>query len=108
ALFGDRVSHALARRNESDELAVLLMDLDDFKTLNDSLGHAAGDQALVAVSERLRACLRPEDTIARLGGDEFVVLLEQADPGIVGGLAGSLLEALHVPFQIDAKQVHLE
>jgi diguanylate cyclase (GGDEF)-like protein/PAS domain S-box-containing protein len=108
ALFGDRVSHALARRNESDELAVLLMDLDDFKTLNDSLGHAAGDQALVAVSERLRACLRPEDTIARLGGDEFVVLLEQADPGIVGGLAGSLLEALHVPFQIDEKQVHLE
>jgi GGDEF domain-containing protein len=77
ALFGDRVTHALARRRPTSErAAVLFIDLDDFKLVNDSLGHAAGDVLLTAVAERIRACLRPQDTAARLGGDEFAVLFE--------------------------------
>ena len=105
--FVDRVSLALAHQREDDELALVLIDLDDFTAVNDSLGHGAGDQALVAVSERLRACVRPNDTIARLHGDEFAVLLEQADPTIVGRITGSLLETLRVPFQIDGERVQL-
>ena len=79
-LFSERVSHALqlTRRNGS-QLAVMFLDLDDFKNVNDSLGHAAGDEMLREVSGRLRLQCRPEDTIARLGGDEFGVLIEGVD-----------------------------
>ena len=89
-------------------LAVLLLDLDDFKTLNDSLGHAAGDRALILVGERLRAHIRPEDTVARLGGDEFVLLLEDSEPEACARIANRLLAALRVPFEIANRQVHLE
>jgi GGDEF domain-containing protein len=76
-LFLDRVEHALARQGRHRErLAVMLIDLDDFKMVNDTRGHAAGDALLVAVSERLQGTVRPEDTCARLGGDEFAVLVE--------------------------------
>ena len=77
ALFQDRLSHALTRRSEdASTVAVLFLDLDDFKTVNDSLGHDAGDEVLTEVADRLRECLRSGDTPARLGGDEFAVLLE--------------------------------
>src|SRR5688500_11864903 len=79
ALFLDRLTHALARaRRGSVPLAVLFLDLDDFKAVNDSLGHPAGDELLVAVAGRIRMSVRDSDTAARMGGDEFAILLEEA------------------------------
>ena len=74
SLFINRVKDALAA--DTAEVAVLFIDLDDFKTFNDSLGHSAGDELLMAVAERLRQCVRPSDVIARLGGDEFAVMVQ--------------------------------
>ena len=106
-LFHDRVSHALARaQRHPGKLAVLFIDLDGFKDVNDSLGHAAGDHLLVDVAERLRACIRAGDTAARLGGDEFAILLEDltaADQAV--RLADRLMEALAAPFQIRGKDL---
>ena len=80
ALFSERISHAIERGTRRRNLfAILFIDLDDFKTVNDSLGHAAGDELLVAVADRIRAVIRPEDTCARLGGDEFAVMIESID-----------------------------
>jgi len=106
SLFTDRVSHALARRvREPGRIAVLFLDVDDFKTVNDSLGHAAGDELLVAVAKRIDGCLRGGDTAARLGGDEFAVLLEDVDdPAEAAGVADRVLEALRPPFDIDGKR----
>ncbi len=106
ALFIDRVQHALARRG-SVALAVLFLDLDDFKTINDSLGHAAGDHVLQAVAERFRGALRPEDTVCRLGGDEFAILLETNDAALFGIVAERLTDALCSPFEVAGKQVHI-
>jgi diguanylate cyclase (GGDEF)-like protein/PAS domain S-box-containing protein len=107
ALFVDRVGHALSRRDNPNATGVLFMDLDDFKTINDSLGHAAGDELLQAVAQRLRGNLRLEDTVARLGGDEFAVLVEDADVDTVVQVGSRLLEALRAPFEIGGKQVHV-
>ncbi len=74
-LFAERVSAALERDREN--VSVIFIDIDDFKTINDTLGHAAGDELLIAISRRLRDCLRPSDTLARLGGDEFAIMLER-------------------------------
>lgn len=80
SLFRDRVDHALTRiERTGGAVAVLFIDLDDFKTVNDSLGHLVGDELLVAMSERLLTCLRSNDTAARLGGDEFAVLIEDIE-----------------------------
>jgi diguanylate cyclase (GGDEF)-like protein len=87
---------------------VLFVDLDDFKTVNDSLGHDAGDRLLSAVGERLRACVRAGDTVARLGGDEFAILLEGPDAERDGpSLAQRVLAAFEVPFSIADRSLHM-
>ena len=99
ALFLDRVEHALARgRRDEEPATVMFLDLDDFKNVNDSLGHEAGDQLLMTVGARLRSCLRPADTIARLGGDEFAVLLESTSAEVATPLAWRVLEVVGEPY----------
>src|SRR5262249_2791549 len=77
-LFMDRLEHSLrrARRRRRHDFAVLFLDVDHFKKLNDRFGHLAGDELLKSIGQRLVACLRPDDTVARLGGDEFIILLD--------------------------------
>jgi diguanylate cyclase (GGDEF)-like protein/PAS domain S-box-containing protein len=106
-LFGDRVTHALERQaRDHNPVAVLFMDLDDFKTINDSLGHAAGDLVLAEVGERIRNTLRGPDTAARLGGDEFAVLLEDGGGGVeAADVAERLIQALDAPFNLEGKEV---
>ena len=109
ALFRNRVEHALTRmRRQRKPIAVLLLDLDGFKTVNDSLGHAFGDQLLVAVANRLRDHLRPSDTACRLGGDEFAILAEDLADGLDAEVvAERILEALKIPFIVEAKELVL-
>ncbi|HEY0582447.1 MAG TPA: EAL domain-containing protein, partial [Chloroflexota bacterium] len=105
ALFAERLEHAMVRPMEGS-VAVLFLDLDNFKAVNDTLGHAAGDALLVSATERLLQCVRREDTIARLGGDEFTVLLEDMrDPSDAARMAERIGEALRTPFEIDGQQV---
>jgi diguanylate cyclase (GGDEF)-like protein len=107
ALFADRLDHALARTNRREEsVAVLFLDLDEFKLVNDSFGHEAGDQLLMAVAQRLQSCLRPEDTVARLGGDEFTILLEDINDARYATLvAERVAESLGTPFVLQGQQV---
>jgi diguanylate cyclase (GGDEF)-like protein/PAS domain S-box-containing protein len=106
ALFQDRVAHALDRhRRDSDSISVLFIDLDDFKTVNDSLGHACGDQLLRECGERLRGCLRPADTPARFGGDEFAILLEDSDGTSHVEIADRIMRAFEPPFLLEDKEV---
>jgi diguanylate cyclase (GGDEF)-like protein len=106
-LFQDRVSHALTRtQRRPAQLAILFIDLDNFKDVNDSLGHAAGDHVLTIMAERVRACIRPGDTAARLGGDEFAILLEDIKgEGEAASVADRLLQALLVPFAVRNKEL---
>jgi diguanylate cyclase (GGDEF)-like protein/PAS domain S-box-containing protein len=102
-LFMDRVGHRLhgSTREPSPRCAVLFLDLDGFKQVNDQLSHAVGDRLLIGVAERLRATLRPGDTVARLGGDEFTLLLDRiADPADAVEIAERLLSALQQPFPV--------
>lgn len=107
ALFRDRVEEALqGGRPGCEGVGVIFLDLDDFKVINDSLGHEAGDRLLMAVAERLRACLRPGDVAARLGGDEFAILLHDAaqHDGAVA-VAGRIVDRLRLPFLLPGKEV---
>lgn len=101
-LLMDRARQAVARLDRSDGvLAMLFIDLDKFKAVNDNLGHDAGDRLLVSVSERLAELMRDSDTIARLGGDEFVILAEEIESeGEAMALAGRVLDALEQPFAL--------
>ncbi len=100
-LFIDRLSHALVRRSRATNgLAVLFVDLDDFKDVNDSLGHAVGDRLLRLVASRLRGVLRAEDSAGRLGGDEFAFLIEDATPARADRVAERILAALAAPFEL--------
>ena len=105
ALFNDRVEHALGRRIGAGTPVVLLLDLDRFKLVNDSLGHAVGDEMLVEVARRLEGAVRLGDTVARLGGDEFAVLLEDCAEGRAEHHAARLLDALGAPMVIGGQHV---
>ena len=106
-LLLDRIGHAMAHcRRESTEMAVILMDLDNFKEVNDSLGHAAGDQLLIVVAERLRSVLRADETVARLGGDEFAILVENHSTALEAAhAAGRILQELSEPIILGATEV---
>jgi diguanylate cyclase (GGDEF)-like protein len=107
ALFMDRLERALARADRRDRaVAVLFLDLDNFKVVNDSLGHLAGDRLLVAAAKRLSVCLRRNDTLARFGGDEFTILLEDVrDIHEVTLVAKRIQGALRTPFVVNERTV---
>ncbi len=107
ALFLDRLDHAMAvAAREERTVAVAFLDLDGFKAVNDSLGHAAGDLLLCRVAERLKGVLRESDTLARLGGDEFAVLVEHgAENGGIAVVAGTMVAALDAPFPLEDRTV---
>jgi diguanylate cyclase (GGDEF)-like protein len=104
-LFTDKVRETLKR--DEGQVAVLFIDLDDFKTVNDSLGHSAGDELLISVASRLRSCLRPEDVIARLGGDEFAVMVEDLGDAEEAATVVSrrIMEAFGMPLGVGAESV---
>lgn len=107
-LFHDRVEHALARltRRDGAAMAVLFLDLDDFKATNDTFGHTRGDALLALVAERLRSVVRPGDTAARLGGDEFALLLEEvASPAEALAVARRAVDAVAAPLEIAGQPV---
>ncbi len=103
-LFRGRLERALAGP-PSAPIGCMLLDLDDFKRVNDTLGHAAGDALLRGVSRRVQSCLRPVDTLARLSGDEFGLLVVGLDPPGLERVAGRVLEALAAPMQVDGREV---
>jgi Amt family ammonium transporter len=110
ALFRDRLTVALKRslRRREQNCGALLLDLDRFKEINDALGHAAGDELLVAVAERLRAILRPEDSASRLGGDEFAILIENVQAkSDLEDVAGRILRKMDEPFEVFGSMVRV-
>jgi diguanylate cyclase (GGDEF)-like protein len=109
ALFLDRLAHCLLRvkrQPNNGSLAVLLLDLDNFKIINDSMGHSVGDALLIQVANRVRSCVRETDTVARLGGDEFIILFENVEQLItINHIATKILHAIAKPFIIDNKPI---
>jgi diguanylate cyclase (GGDEF)-like protein len=109
ALFSERVNATVERRAVDGRTSlVLFLDLDDFKTVNDSLGHSSGDQVLVGIAERLRATLRPHEFAARLGGDEFAILLEASERRAGDDLASRLLAAFRAPFVAEGRELAVQ
>jgi diguanylate cyclase (GGDEF)-like protein/PAS domain S-box-containing protein len=108
-LLNDRITQAISlSRRHGKHLAVLFLDLDGFKYINDALGHEIGDKVLKLVAQRLVGCVRASDTVSRHGGDEFVILLsEVADPGDAAFIAEKILAALAMPYAISERNVHL-
>lgn len=108
-LLQDRIEHALAQaRRAQERVAVLFLDLDDFKHVNDSLGHQTGDRLLQMVSDRLRFCLREGDNVGRLGGDEFVICLPlPVDERHTSLVAEKILEAMRAPLLVDDQELHV-
>ena len=109
-LFRDRLEHAIAMQKAGDPgdaatFAVLLLDLDQFKAINDTLGHHAGDQLLQQVARRLEASVRPADLVARMSGDEFNVLLESVDAATAAARVQQIAAALAAPYPLDARTV---
>jgi diguanylate cyclase (GGDEF)-like protein/PAS domain S-box-containing protein len=109
SVFLDRVTHALARRTRGGaSLAVLFVDLDNFKLVNDTLGHVEGDRVLVSAADRLLACVRTEDTVARFGGDEFAVLIEEASTSqALEEVAQRVVAAFLPPFDLRGKETRV-
>lgn len=106
-LLAERLGDALAlpHRRSSDTVSLLMLDLDGFKTVNDVLGHGAGDELLVQVTDRLRGCMRPGDTLARLGGDEFAVVLPDAAGEEARAVAERILDALRAPVLLAGREI---
>ena len=109
-LFHDRVAHALSRAAmRHGDVAVLFLDLDDFKMVNDSLGHSAGDEVLVAAAVRLQSILKSGDTLARFGGDEFAVLVEDGDVAVAAvAIAKRVQDAMREPFRVGDEAVPVQ
>src|SRR6185503_10581911 len=108
-LLNDRLQQAISlARRHGHRIAVLFLDLDRFKHINDSLGHVIGDQLLQAVARRLKTCVRRSDTVGRQGGDEFVVVLSELDvPENAALSAAKLLAALNAPYRIGVHDLHV-
>jgi diguanylate cyclase (GGDEF)-like protein/PAS domain S-box-containing protein len=107
-LAGDRLQHALvASARTQTPVAVLFLDLDNFKNINDATGHQTGDAVLVEVARRLQCSIRPGDTVARFGGDEFVILCEGADEESAAVVANRCLEALADPIDVGARTIYV-
>ncbi len=107
SLLNDRLQQAMARAKRQGHLvAIMVSDLDDFKKINDTLGHASGDALLQVIGKRLMQTVRDGDTVARIGGDEFIILIEQlTDTSTAGLIAQKLLEAIHEPLTLDGHQL---
>ena len=106
ALFNDRATHALEQHRRSlRPLSLLFVDLDDFKVVNDTLGHPVGDELVIRVAERLRGAIRASDTVARFGGDEFAVLVE--DDGDAIHVGARVVESLRTPFMLSGEQLSI-
>jgi diguanylate cyclase (GGDEF)-like protein/PAS domain S-box-containing protein len=110
SLFRDRVKHALSKRRDPDlDTAVLFIDLDDFKAVNDTFGHECGDHLLRETAQRLQLSLRAGDSVARLGGDEFGILLEDVEsPAVISDIVGRLLEVVRAPMSLEGREMTTE
>lgn len=105
-MFSERLEEATVRADESgSDLAILFLDIDHFKNINDTMGHVAGDQVLIEVAERLRNAVRKSDFVAHFGGDEYTLLLEPADADYTARFAASLLETMAEPYEVEGREI---